>query len=427
MKLLKGIIKAVFILIFVLVVAVVVFLLVISDNSTPNYKPSEDLTTLDGLLGKGIYESLDKIALIQKEDRPTSENNKIDFSFTYQNINDCVTDIIRTNESINNPTYLMTDGTDKILQNGVVSLNSIEFKEINHNVGIVARGSAFGFYNTTITLGLEEAPSIVDNVLYLKLGELKLGNKIGISKDFVKGFFNRFSLFKDSKNDIFDVENLTLKLDLNQQIEKFSGTNRFKDFFGGATFTTSYTEGENAHFDLSMETKNIFINYDIPTPQIFELDPMAILALTDKTIELSEENFNYIIQHKFDAESYNLDPLTLGGYEFKFGLNNLYFDVNASLLNSNILAEVSINNLKTLLKASVKETVIKESNYVKEVKFNVESFTLGKTEVANDNFFDEIVIDEDTLTQGHSDIIKVENVVFDHDNGKVKITYAPAI
>ena len=25
------------------------------------------------------------------------------------------------------------------------------------------------------------------------------------------------------------------------------------------------------------------------------------------------------------------------------------------------------------------------------------------------------------------DIIKVENVVFDHDNGKVKITYAPAI
>ena len=121
MKLLKGIIKAVFILIFVLVVAVVVFLLVISDNSTPNYKPSEDLTTLDGLLGKGIYESLDKIALIQKEDRPTSENNKIDFSFTYQNINDCVTDIIRTNESINNPTYLMTDGTDKILQNGVVS------------------------------------------------------------------------------------------------------------------------------------------------------------------------------------------------------------------------------------------------------------------------------------------------------------------
>ena len=427
MKLLKGIIKAVFILIFVLVVAVVVFLLVISDNSTPDYKPSEDLTTLDGLLGKGIYESLDKIALIQKEDRPTSENNKIDFSFTYQNINDCVTDIIRTNESINNPTYLMTDGTDKILQNGVVSLNSIEFKEINHNVGIVARGSAFGFYNTTITLGLEEAPSIVDNVLYLKLGELKLGNKMSISKDFVKGFFNRFSLFKDSKNDIFDVENLTLKLDLNQQIEKFSGTNRFKDFFGGATFTTSYTEGENAHFDLSMETKNIFINYDIPTPQIFELDPMAILALTDKTIELNEENFNYIIQHKFDAESYNLDPLTLGGYEFKFGLNNLYFDVNASLLNSNILAEVSINNLKTLLKASVKETVIKESNYVKEVKFNVESLTLGKTEVANDNFFDEIVIDEDTLTQGHSDIIKVENVVFDHDNGKVKITYAPAI
>ena len=427
MKLLKGIIKAVFILIFVLVVAVVVFLLVISDNSTPDYKPSEDLTTLDGLLGKGIYESLDKIALIQKEDRPTSENNKIDFSFTYQNINDCVTDIIRTNESINNPTYLMTDGTDKILQNGVVSLNSIEFKEINHNVGIVARGSAFGFYNTTITLGLEEAPSIVDNVLYLKLGELKLGNKMSISKDFVKGFFNRFSLFKDSKNDIFDVENLTLKLDLNQQIEKFSGTNRFKDFFGGATFTTSYTEGENAHFDLSMETKNIFINYDIPTPQIFELDPMAILGLTDKTVELSEENFNYIIQHKFDAESYNLDPLTLGGYEFKFGLNNLYFDVNASLLNSNILAEVSINNLKTLLKASVKETVIKESNYVKEVKFNVESFTLGKTEVSNDNFFDEIVIDEDTLTQGHSDIIKVENVVFDHDNGKVKITYAPAI
>ena len=427
MKLLKGIIKAVFILIFVLVVAVVVFLLVISDNSTPDYKPSEDLTTLDGLLGKGIYESLDKIALIQKEDRPTSENNKIDFSFTYQNINDCVTNIIRTNESINNPTYLMTDGTDKILQNGVVSLNSIEFKEINHNFGAVARGSAFGFYNTTITLGLEEAPSIVDNVLYLKLGELKLGNKMSISKDFVKGFFNRFSLFKDSKNDIFDVENLTLKLDLNQQIEKFSGTNRFKDFFGGATFTTSYTEGENAHFDLSMETKNIFIHYDIPTPQIFELDPMAILALTDKTIELSEENFNYIIQHKFDAESYNLDSLTLGGYEFKFGLNNLYFDVNASLLNSNILAEVSINNLKTLLKASVKETVIKESNYVKEVKFNVESLTLGKTEVANDNFFDEIVIDEDTLTQGHSDIIKVENVVFDHENGKVKITYAPAI
>ena len=230
MKLLKGILKALLILILVLVVAVIVFLLVISDNSTPDYKPSEDLTTLDGLLGKGIYESLDKIALIQKEDRPTSENNKIDFSFTYQDINDCVTDIIRTNESINNPTYLKDGGTDKIIQNGVVSLNSIEFKEVNNNFGVVARGSAFGFYNTTITLGLEEAPSIVDNVLYLKLGELKLGNKMSISAGFVKGFFNKFSLFKDSKNDIFDIENLTLNLDLNQQIEKFSGTNRFKDF-----------------------------------------------------------------------------------------------------------------------------------------------------------------------------------------------------
>lgn len=425
MKILKRIIKALLILILVLVVAVIVFLLVISDNSTPDYKPSEDLATLDGLLGKGIYESLDKIALIQKEDRPTSENNKIDFSFTYQDINDCVTDIIRTNESINNPTYLKDGGTDKIIQNGVVSLNSIEFKEVNNNFGVVARGSAFGFYNTTITLGLEEAPSIVDNVLYLKLGELKLGNKMSISAGFVKGFFNKFSLFKDSKNDIFDIENLTLNLDLNQQIEKFSGTNRFKDFFGGATFTTSYTQGENAHLDLSMDTKNIFINYDIPTPQFFEIDPVAILALSDRTIELSEENFNYIIQHKFDAESYNLDPLTLGGYEFKFGLNNLYFDVDASNTKSNILAEVSINNLKTLLNASVKETVVKESDYVKEVKFDVESFTLGKTLVPNDNFFDQIVIDEDTLTQGHSDVIKVENVVFDHNNGKVKITYAP--
>ena len=424
MKLLKGILKALLILILVLVVAVIVFLLVISDNSTPDYKPSEDLTTLDGLLGKGIYESLDKIALIQKEDRPTSENNKIDFSFTYQNINDCVTDIIRTNESINNPTYLMDGGTDKIIQNGVVSLNSIEFKEVNNNFGVVARGSAFGFYNTTITLGLEEAPSIVDNVLYLKLGELKLGNKMSISAGFVKGFFNKFSLFKDSKNDIFDIENLTLNLDLNQQIEKFSGTNRFKDFFGGATFTTSYTQGENAHLDLSMDTKNIFINYDIPTPQFYELDPSSI-GLTGTTITMSEECFNYIIQHKFDAESYNLDPLTLGGYEFKFGLNNLYFDVDASKEKSNILAEVSINNLKTLLNASVKETVIKESNYVKEVKFTVEGFTLGKTEVANDNFFDEIVIDEDTLTQGHSDVIKVKDIKFNHDNGEVSISYVP--
>ena len=424
MKLLKGILKALLILILVLVVAVIVFLLVISDNSTPDYKPSEDLTTLDGLLGKGIYESLDKIALIQKEDRPTSENNKIDFSFTYQDINDCVTDIIRTNESINNPTYLMDGGTDKIIQNGVVSLNSIEFKEVNDNFGVVARGSAFGFYNTTITLGLEEAPSIVDNVLYLKLGELKLGNKMSISAGFVKGFFNKFSLFKDSKNDIFDIENLTLNLDLNQQIEKFSGTNRFKDFFGGATFTTSYTKGENAHLDLSMDTKNIFINYDIPTPQFYELDPSSI-ALTGTKVTMSEECFNYIIQHKFDAESYNLDPLTLGGYEFKFGLNNLYFDVDASNTKSNILAEVSINNLKTLLNASVKETVIKESNYVKEVKFTVEGFTLGKTEVANDNFFDEIVIDEDTLTQGHSDLIKVKNIEFNHDTGEVSISYVP--
>ena len=49
-------------------------------------------------------------------------------------------------------------------------------------------------------------------------------------------------------------------------------------------------------------------------------------------------------------------------------------------------------NLKTLLNASVKETVVKESNYVKEVIFNVESFTLGKTLVPNDNFFDQIVM-----------------------------------
>ncbi|RIA64848.1 hypothetical protein EI71_01837 [Anaeroplasma bactoclasticum] len=429
MKLLKFILKLILIIVLVVIVGAVIFLIVVSDNSTSDYTPSTEVKSVEQVLGKNIYDSLESISLIDKNDRSTSDNNKITIDISYQELNDCLTDIIRTNGSINNSTYLLPDGTSSITSAGPVSLDSITFQEIDGKFGAIARGSALGFYKTSISMVLSEDPSIVDNVLYLKLGSVKLGQKLNISAGFVKDIFNRFNLFKDQSNEYFDIQELTLKLDLNQQLEKFTSSSRFTDFFKGATFKSTYTQGENAKLSLEVDTKNIFISYDdIPvTPTSYEFDPAVILALPERTLVISEENFNYLIHEEFDTASYNLEPMVIGGYNFTFALDNFYYDLDRTSSKSSILAEVSINNLKTLVEANMTETIHMESGKVKEVVLTVDSLKLGNAIVPNDNFFQEIVITEDSLTNGHSDILSVESVVFDRVNDQVKIKYAPAV
>lgn len=429
MKLLKLILKIVLAIVLIVVIGVVIFLIVVSDNSVSDYKPSAEIKSIEQVLGKNIYESLESISLIDKNSRSTSEDNKITIDLTYQELNDCLTDIIRTNSNINNPTYLAENGTTSITSAGPASLDTITFQEVDGKFGAIARGSALSFYKTSISMALSEDPTILDNVLYLKLGSVKLGQKLNITADFVKDTFNRFNLFKDQSNEYFDVQNLTLQLDLNQQLEKFTSSSRFTDFFKGATFYSTYTPGENAKLSLGIDTKNIFISYDdIPTtPSSYTLDPMAILALPERTLEISEANFNYLIHKEFDETSYDLEPMSIGGYEYRFALNNFYYDIDRSATKSSVLAEVSINNLKTLVEANMTEAVHMESGKVSEVVLSVDSLKLGNAVVPNDNFFQEIVIDADTLTQGHSNIICVENVTFDREKGAVKIKYAPAI
>ena len=429
MKLIKTILKIILVLVLLIIIGVVVFLVVISDNSKSDYKPSDSPESLETIIGKSIYDSLENISNIDRSERSLSEDNKIDIEFSYQDLNDCVTSLIRTNNAIGNPTYLMENGTTEIKSVTGASLSSVTFQEINGKLGCVARGSAVGFYHTSISMVLSEDPSILDNVLYLKLGEVKLGNKLNISANFVKGVFDRFNLFKDSDNELFDIKNLTMHLDLNKQLENFTDSTRFTDFLGNAKFSASYTAGSDAKLALTVDTKDIFITYDdIPeAPTTYAIDPALILGAENHSLTLSEENFNCLIMHEMDKSAFDLEPMSLGGYDYNFKLNNFYFDVNAHTSSSEVLAEVSINNLKTKVTANMKETLKKESNEVKEVILTVTDFKLGNVTIPNDNFFKEIVISEDALTQGHSDLLKVEDVIFDHENGEVKIVYAPNI
>jgi hypothetical protein len=119
--------------------------------------------------------------------------------------------------------------------------------------------------------------------------------------------------------------------------------------------------------------------------------------------------------------------MVIGRYNFTFAIDNFYYDLDSTSSKSSILAEVSINNLKTLVEANMTETIHMESGKVKEVVLTVDSLKLGNAIVPNDNFFQEIVITEDSLTNGHSDFLSVESVVFDRVNDQVKIKYAPAV
>jgi uncharacterized protein (UPF0333 family) len=110
MKLLKFILKLILIIVLVVIVGAVIFLIVVSDNSTSDYTPSTEVKSVEQVLGKNIYDSSESISLIDKNDRSTSDNNKITIDI-YQELNDCLTVIIRTNGSINNSTYLLPDGT----------------------------------------------------------------------------------------------------------------------------------------------------------------------------------------------------------------------------------------------------------------------------------------------------------------------------
>lgn len=423
MKLLKRLLKILIVLVLIIIVAAIVFLAIISDNSKSDYKPLEEDVSIESVLGRCIYESLEDISKLDKSELDEGNKNNISIDFTYQNLNDCATNIIRNSV----PNYLKDGGQTTIVSSGAASLNSITFQEIDGKFGLVARGSALGFYNTSISLKCSNNPYILDNVLYLQLGEFKLGNKISISADFVKDNINRFGLFKDSSNDYFDVQNLTLHLDINKELKKYSSSTRFNDFLGNVSFDASYTSGDNACLSLLVNTKDIFINYSpIPeTPSSYVINPLEILSgIGEHSLIISEENFNYLIKKEFDKNSYELEPISLGGYDFTFALDNFYFDVNATNSKSSVLAEVALNNCKTLCEASVSHTLIKNKGEVEKLVLGVDTFKLGNVEVSNDNFFQSIEIDEDTLTQGHSDILKVTDVIFDYETGQVKVVYA---
>ena len=419
MKLIKLILKIVLGIVALVLVAAIVFLIVVSDGSSPEYKPEGELTSLETVIGKSIYESLEEIASIEKSDRPTSDKNKISLDLSIKDLNDITTNIIRTNESINNPDYLKEGGTSSSLSSGGVKLDTVTFQDVDGKIGVKARGSAFGFYKTSITLS--GTPSIKDNVLNLKLDGIKLGNKLPISAGFVTSIFDKFNI-DFGNNKYFDTKNLTLTLDLEEQLKNFTSSSRFSDFLKGTTYSVSY---QDKVVSLGLDMKEVFTDYPaLPkASDSYTLDYSGFTPL-GVTVTISEEDFNNLIKQELDKSSFNLEPMELGGYQYIFGLNDLIFDIDATPTNSCVLAEVSINHAKALLNAKVNVDKEIESGNVSKLIFSVDSFKLGNTLVPNENFFDKIEVSADALTQGHSDIIKVKDVLFDRVNAQVKITYS---
>ena len=410
MKIFKIILKILLSLIILIIITVAVFMIIIYDGSTAEFDYNDSLT-IERVLGEGLDQSLNTIASLDSEERK-SDKNKIVVAITIDELNNFLVDTVRSQINSN---YLIEDNF--ILEEGPAKINSLFFEDYESNqLAIKARVEGLGFYKTSLTLAGN--PEINGNSLDFKFENFKFGNNIGISKDQVFKVRDFFHL------DFGSIQSLNLDtMVYSFDISKFmSSSNVFSNIVMNVNKECIYSDNE---IILSFDTKDIFSELKpIQEPALSITKPSLASLLLDKTLVLTESQFNYLIsfelnktQEEAKENGATSGVFEIGGKEFRYELENLYYNIDTNQLQSYI----SINDAKCNLVANVDIEKVFNNEALDSIKLKVKTINLGNTEVDASSFFDEIVIPANNFTFGYD--IKLEDITFNQEEEKCNIKF----
>lgn len=413
MKLIKTLLKIILFIVLVVIVGAVIFLLVIMDTSDTTFKPTDGVS-VEEVLGSDLNTSLDNISKLDDTGR-TTDKNAIEISISTEELNNFVVEIIRSNLD---STYLKEDGQTKVYTAGPSAIDSVFFENYNEtNLGVKARVEALNFYKTSLTLA--GAPSIDGDNLVFQFNEFKLGNRISLSREQVIGFKDFFKLNFGSIQG-FDLDTMTFKFDISSFMES---SNAFGNIISSIGKTCEYKDD---NLLLTFDTKNIFTPLTpIQEPVIsFEAPSLAALA-HDHTLEISENQFNFIIKHELENTSEEAKEngatggsFKLGSNEFTYKLEKLYYNIDTEQMQ----AYIYINEAKANLVADVDIETIKADGYVESLKIKVKTIKVGSTTMDATNFFGDIIIPASNFTFGYN--LHVKGITFNKTEEKCNIEFA---
>lgn len=413
MKLIKTLIKIILFIILFVIIGAVVFLLVIMDTSDTSFKPTDGVS-IEEVLGSDLNTSLNTISGLDNEGRKT-DKNAIEISFTTEELNNFIVEIIRSNISQN---YLKEGGETKVFTAGPSAIDSVFFEDYGENtLSVKARVEALNFYKTSLTLA--GTPSIEGDELVFKFTDFKLGNRIGLTSDQVIGFKDFFKLNFGSISG-FDLDTMTFRFDISSFMES---SNAFGNIIKGVDKNCEY---KDKNLVLKFDTRNIFTELQpIQEPVAsFEIPDLALLALEHK-LELTENQFNFIIKHELENTTNDAQEngatggsFKIGSNEFTYKLEKLYYNIDTEQMQ----AYIYINEAKANLVADVDISTIKSGDYVDSLKIKVKTIKLGNTLMDASNFFSEIIIPASNFTFGYD--LHVKDIKFNKTEEKCDIEFA---
>ena len=413
MKIFKTILRIVLFILLLIVITVVVFMIIIYDGSTTEFNYDENVT-IERVLGEGLDTSLARIASLDSEERET-DKNKIVLSLTVDELNNFVVDAIRSQI---NSDYLIDDNKT-IIESGPAKLNSLFFEDFESSkLGIKARVEGLGFYKTSLTLA--GSPEINGNNLEFKFENFKFGNNIGISKDQVLSVKNFFGLDFGSIQSL-DLNEMVYSLDISNFM---ASSNIFSSIVMNVEKECKYSDNE---IILSFDTRDIFTELNpIQEPVLSIVKPELSSLVLNKTLVLTEEQFNYLISfelNKTETEAKEngatAGKFSIGDKEFTYNIENLYYNIDTEQMQ----AHISINEAKANLVADVDiiKTFNPSTNNLESLKLKVKTIKLGNVVVDASKFFDEIEIPANNFTFGYD--ISLEDVTFNKEEEKCNIKF----
>ena len=421
MKLIKFILKLVLFLVLIIVFAVGILLWVAYDDTKSKFVPSDETLSIEEVISNGVYDSIDSISKLSKTNRE-NESNRVDIDISTDDLNNLIVEFVRSNGSLNSE-YLKDEDNDYIIKKAGLTLHSITFEEGKDSLDAFASITGLGFYHTTVKISGK--PKLEDKKLVIEFDNFRLGKKIKVSRARVLSLFDKFNISFNNQS-IFDVNTLTLTLDLTSYIESISNSNKLLTFLNNGEYSLNmYNKDDKFKIGLGINTKDIFSNVTaVPSASVIDFDPSLVEDfLTDPKVNLTESQFNYLIKNSLnESEGEFNQTITMSGHDFTFNLNSMYYNFDTD----EVLALVKINELECNMALSIKITKEYDGSYISNLVLKIQTIKVGKTIIDAKGFVSDVKVPASTLTPDN-DHLKLEDITFNKTNETCSIDYAYVI
>lgn len=378
MKLIKRLIKLILFLIFILIIGIVVVVALGYDSSKMQYQNN---TTLDveEELGNDVDSSLDNIV------NTSYQSNNVKIDLTLDQLNSLLTTTLQKSY----PNYLVDGGN--LISTDKYTISSVEFTSSGSDLSLVLRTTIFSNYKTSIRIKTS-LEMTTGNKLVLKFESIKLGTKIGISRNILINILKNFTIENNTGLDI-DIKNLTFTLDINDLILESCPSELLKDIMIQGGYSV---EMSNKNLTLTVDTSKLFDggkDHEI-AGSFNDLELQTKLASSisklETSITLTEEELNGLLKNAMNekVEKFNFD-LSFGTKTIPLTLDSLY----VKLANSTLLSNLKIKEVKTstvmeytyvysngiltlnITKAQVAESMLTSpSEIISSISFNINDY-----------------------------------------------------